>query len=103
MLRHVAMFRFVEGTDAARVGRLTAALDALPEQIDEIVAYEFGPDLGLSDGAHDYVVVADFDDVDGWRAYRDHPAHRAVIDDLLAPILAERAVVQFELPEGAGG
>ncbi len=98
MLRHIAMFRFVNGADPGAVARLTAALDALPAAIPEIVAYELGPDLALSDGSWDFAVVGDFADIDGWRTYRDHPVHRAVIGEHLAPLLADRAVVQLEVP-----
>ncbi len=38
-----------------------------------------------------------FDDVAGWRAYRDHPEHRRVIDEHIQPVLAERAALQFEI------
>ena len=41
-------------------------------------------------------MVADFDDVEGHVIYRDHPAHRAVIAERIAPIVAERVAVQYE-------
>ena len=40
-------------------------------------------------------MVADFDDADGYRVYRDHPAHVAVIAERIRPILAGRAAVQY--------
>ena len=42
------------------------------------------------------VVVADFAGKDGYLAYRDHPAHRAVVEEFIAPIAAERAAIQYE-------
>ena len=39
--------------------------------------------------------MAEFDDAAGYQAYVDHPAHQAVANDLIAPIRAERAHVQF--------
>jgi hypothetical protein len=44
------------------------------------------------------VVTADFDDADGYVAYRDHPDHKKAVTELLAPVVAERAAVQFEWP-----
>jgi hypothetical protein len=41
-------------------------------------------------------VVADFDDAGGYLVYRDHPAHRAVVEQYVTPIVAERAAVQYE-------
>ena len=50
-------------------------------------------------GNHDFAVVADVDDVDGWMGYRDHPAHRRVIDELITPAVDTRAAVQYQLPD----
>ena len=41
--------------------------------------------------------LADFDDVDGYLVYRDHPDHQAVIRERIRPILADRAAVQHHL------
>jgi hypothetical protein len=41
--------------------------------------------------------VADFDDVDGYFVYRDHPDHVAVINESIRPILADRAALQHEI------
>jgi len=37
----------------------------------------FGADLGLMEGTSDYAMVADFDSVEDWHRYRDHPDHIA--------------------------
>jgi hypothetical protein len=41
--------------------------------------------------------VADFDDAGGYLAYRDHPAHRKVVEDYLSPIMASRASAQYQI------
>ena len=41
-------------------------------------------------------MAADFDDVDGYLAYRDHPEHRAIVTEFIQPIVTERAAVQYE-------
>ncbi len=96
MIHHVAMFRFKEGTTTEQVEAATAALEALPAQIDVLVEYRCGFDLGVMDGTWDFVVVADVADTDDFVTYRDHPAHRAVVTDFMAPIIAEGARIQFE-------
>ena len=68
-----------------------------PGQIPEIRDYRFGPDLGINEGNHQYAVVADFDSVDDYLVYRDHPAHLTVIAEAIRPILAARAAVQFAI------
>ena len=65
--------------------------------IDAIRVYRFGPDAGINPANCDFAVVADFDDVDGYLAYRDHPVHRKVIDDTINPIVASRSAIQFRV------
>ncbi|MGB5169545.1 MAG: Dabb family protein [Acidimicrobiia bacterium] len=96
MLRHVALFRFKPETTDERIEAAMAALSALPDQIDEIRKFRFGPDAGITEGAWDFAVVAVLDNADDYVEYRDHPAHVAVLQDYLAPLIAEAARVQFE-------
>ena len=96
VLRHVAVFRWVEGTSPDAVEALASALTGLPGLIPDIRAYRFGADAGLGLSANaDFAVVADFDDTDGYAAYAGHPAHQDVIVRLLKPLVAERLSVQF--------
>lgn len=91
----MALFRWVPGTTAQEVAAVDRALGALPARIPEIRDYRAGPDAGVAAGNWDYVVVADFDDPDGWRAYTTHPEHTRVLDTLIGPMLAERAALQY--------
>jgi hypothetical protein len=95
MYRHVALFRWTaDATDEER-RRVPEALAGLPATIPEIRAYSFGPDVGGADGHWDFAVIADFDDRAGWQAYQDHPDHQRVVRDVVAPIRAERATLQY--------
>jgi len=96
MIRHVVLFRWNDGVDAEHVDRFAAGLDALPPAIPEIRRYVHGRDLGLAPGNHDYAVVADFDSADDLVTYREHPTHRALIDELLTGYVSDRAAVQYE-------
>ena len=97
MIRHVAVFRWLDGTTDDQVAAVTAGLRALPGQIESVRGYTVGSDLDLGKGRWDFGVVAEFDDADGYQAYVDHAAHQAVATDLIAPIRAERAHVQFAI------
>ena len=97
MVRHVVVFKWKPEATEEAVRALADGLAALPGQIPEILAYTFGPDLGLADDHPDYALVADFADVDAYRRYAEHPAHRRLIDELLKPILASRHAVQIEV------
>jgi Stress responsive A/B Barrel Domain len=100
MLRHVVLFTWAP--EATEEQRLTVAteLRKLPGVIAELRAYAVGPDAGINQGNFDFAVVADFDDRDGYLAYRNHPAHRAVVDKHITPIAATRAAVQYETGTG---
>lgn len=96
MFRHVVMVCFTpEATDEQKQA-LREGLATMPEQIPEVRGYKFGPDAGLTPDNYDFVVVADFEDADGFLTYRDHPAHQKLVVDLLRPIMARRAAVQHE-------
>ncbi|MCW2946531.1 MAG: Stress responsive alpha-beta barrel domain protein [Actinoallomurus sp.] len=95
--RHVVVFRWREGATEEQKQTLEDRLNELPGLISELEAYAIGGDAGINPGNFDFAVVADFADRQAYTVYRDHPAHRTVIDECLKPILAERAAVQYEL------
>jgi hypothetical protein len=97
MFRHVVMFSWTDEIDETHVASVSAALDTLPGKIDVLRGYRHGPDVGISDGNFDYVVVADVDSADDFATYRDHPDHVAVIQQVFAGKIAQRAAVQYEL------
>jgi Stress responsive A/B Barrel Domain len=97
MFRHVVMLRWKSEATPEQRTAVEAALAALPGGIPEIRGYTIGSDAHVNEGNYDLVVVADFDDVDAYLVYRDHPDHQSVIRELIAPILAERAAVQHRL------
>jgi Stress responsive A/B Barrel Domain len=76
---------------------IAAALRKLPAQIPCIQGYEVGVDLGLSPGNASIGVVARFQDEAGFREYQDHPAHLAVIDNLITPVRESRTAIQVAL------
>ena len=97
MIRHCVLLTFTPDTDPGHAAFVADELSGLPAEIPEILAYTVGPDLGLHPANSSLAVVADFDDRAGYLAYRDHPAHRAIIAALITPHLAGRAAVQFTI------
>lgn len=93
----MALFRWKDGTTEDQKHQIRHRLAELPSLIADVRDYRFGPDAGLVDTNWDFAVVADFDDADGWRSYREHPAHQRIIAEHIGPAAAERASVQFEL------
>lgn len=94
--RHVVMFQWADHVDVDHIARVRDALDALPDQIPQIRTYHHGADVGVSEGNFDYAIVADFDRVDDWRTYRDHPAHVLFVEELVKGHVANRSAVQYQ-------
>ncbi len=97
MIRHVVLITFTGEATGQQRQQVKSELEALPPVIPELRAYKCGPDAGIVAGNADFAIVADFDDAAGYLAYRDHPAHRAVIEQVLNPIARQRVAVQFEI------
>jgi hypothetical protein len=97
MFRHVALFTWTEDATEAQKHALAGELRKLPSVIDAIRLYHVGPDAGLNPGNFDFAVVAEFDDANGYLAYRDHPIHREIVENYVNPIVTRRAAVQYQL------
>jgi hypothetical protein len=97
MFRHIVLLTVSSGAPDGASRSIVDALSTLPSQIPEIRSYSIGTDAGVNQGNADVSVVADFDDRDGYLVYRDHPAHRAVIDERITPVLESRSAIQYEL------
>jgi hypothetical protein len=96
LIRHTVMFTWKpEATDEQKK-RVAEELSRLPGVVPSIRAYAMGSDLGVNEGNWEFAVSGDFDDLDGYLAYRDDPTHRAIIAEHIQPIIATRAAVQFE-------
>ncbi|GBE24820.1 stress responsive A/B Barrel Domain protein [bacterium BMS3Bbin02] len=97
MFRHVVMFWWKAGTTQAQIAAVTAGLASLPERIAQIQRYEHGPDVGVAGANADYVLVADFGNSDAWRAYSSHPAHVAVVEESVKPIVERIERIQYTI------
>ncbi len=95
--RHVVMFQWKPETTEAQVEALVEGLAKLPGIIPQIRHYTFGRDAGINGGNYDFVIVAEFDNVDDYLVYRDDPDHNTLIAGLVKPIVASRAAVQYAL------
>ncbi|MEV1248884.1 Dabb family protein [Nonomuraea sp. NPDC050022] len=97
MIRHVVLFTWTEDATEEQKATVATELRKLPGIIPEIRAYTADTDAGINQGNHEFAVVADFDNVDDYLVYRDHPQHQKVIAEHIKPIIASRAAVQLSL------
>jgi hypothetical protein len=97
MLRHVVLLRFKPETTDQQRQAMVDGLRSLPAQIPEIRGYEVDLDAQLRETNFDAGLVALFDDATAFRTYLEHPAHVKVVTELIAPVAADRASIQFTL------
>ena len=90
------VFSWTDEASAEQKQQVKDSLATLPSLVPTLRSLELGADIGVNEGNFDFAVTASFDDLDGYLAYRDNPEHRAMIRDLVTPITAQRAAVQFE-------
>jgi hypothetical protein len=102
MIRHVVLFAWVPEATGAQKQQVADELRTLPPLMSGLRAFDAGPSARIVEGNFDFAVVADFDDTQSYLAYRNHPAHRAVVDQVITPIVRERVSVQYEISEPRG-
>ena len=101
MILHLATFRWSDDVTDDRVEALTAALRSMAEALPMLRSYVCGPTLGVRPGGTDYAVAAIVDDADALTAYLDSPEHKAVYENHLGGMIAERSAAQLPLTDGA--
>jgi Stress responsive A/B Barrel Domain len=97
MIRHVVLLTLRSDAPPAAAEDIAEALRGLPAVVSSIRDYQAGVDLGIVPGNATVAATATFDDEAGYLEYRDHPAHRAVIERYIDPFRESRASIQFEI------
>jgi hypothetical protein len=101
MIMHVATFTWYAETTTADQRAVTDALDALVPAIPELVRYWHGRDLGIRAGTADYAVVAVVAEESDLPRYLDHPEHRRIVRELIAPASSAIQVIQMAIGDVA--
>lgn len=97
MIYHVWVMSMKPGTTAEQRQALLDGIAKLPAEIDGIVSFNFGADLGLRPGNADIVLIATFEDEQSWRSYLDAPAHRRLASELVAPVQGTGSAIQIKV------
>lgn len=93
MIRNVVLGRLNDGVDRAQVEPGLAAIAAL--QPDGLIDCKVGVDLRLRDESWDFAITSDFVDEAAYQAYDRDDEHNRVRREMIAPLCAELARVQF--------
>ena len=97
MIRHLALFRFTENVVPNDITELDAALARIPVLVPTVQSFDCGADLGITDGAWDYAVVAEFSSLADYSTYATHPDHVAIVEHVVKPMITDAARIQFEV------
>lgn len=97
MIRHIALFQFSEDVTHEDIIELDAALARIPALVSTVKSFDCGADVGITDGAWDYGVVAEFDSAADYSAYATHPDHVAIVERVVKPMITDAARIQFEI------
>ncbi len=96
--RHVVMFQWADDAPDDQVEQRPCRPRRAARVIPQIRSYRARLRCRRAEGNFDYVLVADFDNVNDWRVYRDHPVHVLFIEEHIKGKVENRAAVQYQTP-----
>jgi antibiotic biosynthesis monooxygenase (ABM) superfamily enzyme len=97
MLRHIVLSTFKSDATEAQLDAWRKAVTEMCEASDEVVSFTLGANIGSGPNHHDSALVADFKDLESFRAYIASPAHKAYVEDHAKHVVEKLAAVQHEL------
>ena len=84
MVRHIVMIKLKEIPAAFErqnaINQIKAGLEALPNKIDVIKAYEVGVNINPNPLAYEIVLISEFENFNDLNIYREHPEHIKVLE-----------------------
>ena len=96
MLQHVVALHWNDQTPPNYGDVVTPVLQEMVKHIPSIRSYRCGADLGVSVATNaDYLIVAEFDDVAGWREYDENTLHNEIRAKYFAPYVGSRSAAQI--------
>lgn len=99
MFRHIVFWRFAveaEGcTKQQNMDIVKEGLLSLYGKVPTLRGAQVGQDILHTPASSDMCLICDFDDLDGFTVYRDHPEHVKVLD-YIKKVVTERKVIDFE-------
>ncbi len=104
MIRNVVLGRLRPSSDptqaAADAAQLDAGLEALAALgFPGLLSMHIGRDLGLREGGWSFAITNDWVDAEFYRAYDTDTEHNRLRREVIAPLCADIARVQFSIPD----
>lgn len=102
MFQHIGVLTLVDtATDEQRTA-LAQSLRDLVGQVPGLEKANVVVDAEIRDGNADVLFAMTFDSQESWAAYGAHPAHVAVVEEHVKPVLASKVFIQTAGPEFLG-
>lgn len=95
MLQHLVMLTLDESATPEQQAAIVEGLRALPGEIPGLERIDVRIDAGLAEGNAGIFFTMRFVDVESWRAYTPHPAHLALAQDHILPVLRVKTALQY--------
>jgi hypothetical protein len=100
MVRHIVMFKLKEFASPdekqAKMSEIKNALESLADKIDILRFIQVDFNINPLE-AWDLILTTELDSLDDIRTYANHPEHVAVSKDIIAPVKADRACIDYEI------
>lgn len=101
MILHIAQFTWKPEVTQADVDAVTVALKEMAAKIPQISSYQAAANLRVRPSVSDFACAAIVANADDLAVYLDHPLHKAVYDEYLARMIAERSAAQLPIESGS--
>lgn len=97
MIEHVVLFKLKAAATAEQKERMLAGLKTLRQSVPGIVDLSCGVNFSERSQGYEIGLVVRFTDRAALDAYLPHPAHRAVVEEKVRPIMESAIVVDYEI------
>lgn len=98
MIRHIVLFKLKEfATPAekiAQIDEVKTQLEALIDKIDVLLHIHVDSNINPSE-TWDIILTTEFHSLDDLHTYANHPDHVVISTNLIGPIKADRACVDY--------
>jgi hypothetical protein len=94
VLHHLVMLTLEQSASTEQRDAIVAGLRALPGQVPGLRSIDVRTDEGLAEGNAEIFFRMTFQDEQAWRAYTPHPAHTALAEDHILPVLRVKTALQ---------
>ena len=96
MIKHIVAWSFPKENKEENIHYVRDLLEALPDEIEEIVEFEVGINLKQTEFSKDLVLISEFKNLSDLRVYSEHPAHQKVVR-IINTLVKDRVVIDFEI------